>query len=353
MPGSSPDTNESVETAKPVEGAEPNADVKSPAEGSSPPEEKAEEAKGEKGDMLSAVKAALEPKEKAPDSEDSGSKEKPATEKPDADKDGEGDEGDGELTDEELSRLKGKTKKRIERLLADRTDLNKQVEAFKPKAEQFDKLVDWVRDNDLSTEEVNQVFDIAAAVKRGDFKTAYDQLAPIYRQLQAVLGEVLPDDLQQRINRGEIDEATAKRLVTAETGKSVAEQRAARQAKVDEERQARSANEAAVHAVKSAVTDWEKSKSTADPDWKLKQPLVQQAIELALHRNGFPKTAADAVKVADAALAEVNKTFTQLAPRKREVAPPVTDSASGRSQAAPKNMLEAVRLGVAKAHGTG
>lgn len=347
-------SDSSTETTVENDGAK-TPDVKDSSAGSSPPEAVAEKpdkgepaAKGEKGNILDAVKAALKPKEKAPASEETDSK--PA-EKPDAAKEGEGDKT-GELTPEEESQLKPRTKKRIDTLLADRAERDKTITELQPKAQQFDKLVEWVREADLSSEEVNQTFDIARNLKHGNFRAAFDAIAPIYRNLQAALGEVLPDDLQQRVARGEIDEATARRLATAETEKVIAERRLQRTTEVSRQQREQQATESYVNSVKTAVTEWESSKSKADPDWKLKQGLVTQAIELAIHRQGYPKTTADAVKIADAALAEVNKTFAQMAPRKKEVQA-VTDVASSRSTAVPKTMLEAAKAGLAKARAGG
>lgn len=351
-------SDSSTETTVENDGDKKTPDVKDSSAGSSPSEAAAEKtekvepaAKGEKGNILDAVKAALKPKEKAPASEDKDPKQPDPT-KPDAAKEGEGEEGDGDLTDEELSRLKPKTKKRIDTLLAERAERDKTITELQPKAQQFDKLVEWVREADLSQDEVNQLFDIGKNLKQGNLRAAYEQMTPVYENLRRALGEVLPDDLQQRVARGEIDEATAKRLATAETDKAIAQRQAQRTTETVNRQREQQATETHVNAVKTAVTEWENSKAKADPDWKLKQGLVTQAIELAVHRQGFPKTTADAVKMSEAALAEVNKTFAQMSPRKKEVQA-VTDVASSRSTAVPKTMLEAAKAGLAKAQSRG
>jgi len=338
-PDSSPDAG-SADTAKP---SEPVNDVKSSEP--SPAEATVEKTdKGETGDMLSAVKAALKPKETAPSSKETDSK--PEADATDA-KEGETDEPESDdLTDEELAKLKPKTKKRIDTLLADRADREKTIETLKPKAEQFEKLVDWVKEADLSSEEVNNIFDFGKTMKSSPRK-AYEQIKPIFEQWQRMFGDVLPDDLAQRVRLGEIQEPDARALATARTERVISERNATKATEQDAERRQTEANTAHVRAVQDTVTAWESSKAKADPDWKTKQDLVMREIKLAIHEQGYPKTTADAVKIANEALVEVDKTFARLQPRKAEVKS-VTDVASTHAHARPKSMLEAARAGLAR-----
>lgn len=313
-------------------------------------------AKADKGDkpkdMLTAVKAALSKTEKAPASEDTKDSKSEPAKTDDAKKEGEAAEGDeDDLTDEDLNRLKPKTKKRIDTLLADRAERDQQIGALKPKAEQFDKLVTWVRDADLNTDEVNNLFAIGKDLKSGNLRAAYDRIKPVFDNLQQALGHVLPTDLETRVKQGEISEPDARALATARATAVVAETNAKRTRELDEKRQQDAQSQTHITAVQGAVTEWETSKEKADPDWKLKQPQVTREIKLAILEQGYPKTTADAVKIAEAALAEVDKTFSRLTPKRKEVTPVTDVSASSRAAAAPKTMLEAARRGLAKAAG--
>jgi hypothetical protein len=204
-----------------------------------------------------------------------------------------------------------------------------------------------VQEAGLETQEINTLFDIGKALKTGELRKAHDLIKPVFDSLQQALGHVLPNDLDVRVKQGEISEADARALATARADAAVARTNADRVQQAEAKRQKETQNQTHVAAVQSAVTEWETSKAKADPDWKLKQPLVTQAIELAIHRQGYPKTTADAVKISETALAEVNKTFGQLAPRKQEVKP-VAGTASSAATSAPKTMLEAARRGLAK-----
>lgn len=331
-------------------------DVKDPAAESSPADEGAQgsDEQGDHPDMLSAVKAALDPeKEEPPASGDEGDS---TSSDPKSEKEGSGeesdedDEGDDELTDEELARLKPRTQKRIQRLLADRSERDQQIAEFQPKAEQFDRMVSWIQDAELTTQDVNLLFDVGKDLRQGNLRQAYEKIAPIYGQLQQALGETLPDDLQQRVSRGEIDQASAQRLAAAEADRTLATQQAERVQQRQQADQQRQAQESHVTAVKDAITTWEGNKSQSDPDWKLKQRQVSQAIQLAIHTDGFPKTVQDAVNMAEAAATQVDKDLRQFMPKKREVVPP-PDAGSSRTEVQPKSMLDAAKAGLAAARG--
>lgn len=325
-------------------------------DGQDPAESSPAEDKGAKGDMLSAVKAALEPKaEKTPASDEPGSKseEDPAK---DAKKDGAeaGTESD-DLTEDELAQVSKKTRKRIETLVRERTDRDRQIVELQPKAEQFEKITRFVDDAGLSKDEVNQGFAIMADLKtRPD--QAYERLKPIMKQLAAMFGEGdLPDDLQQDVNFGRITEARARELVVARSRSTISNETLQRTE--DQQRQQREAadHKANVDDVSNAVSDWERSKEKSDPSWKLKQPRVMELVELEIVRRQRTKpeyfpTKAEALEFSKAALEKVEKEFKSLAPRPKAInASP--DAGSTRSTAAPKTMLEAARVGLANAAG--
>ena len=345
-PRSSPD-NDKVELDQvdtPVDKVETDAETSAE---SSPAE------KGEKGDMLSAVKAALEPKEKSPASDEPGSKpdEQTAT---DAKKEGDAAAGESDdLTEEDLARLKPKTRKRIETLTAEVKDRDTKLAEISPKAENFEKIQRFVDDAGLSKDDVNQGFDVMRNLKNDPLK-AYEQLKPIFAQLQQIAGEVLPPDLQGEVDQGRLTEAHARELTLARSRAAVNGQRLERVETTTRAQQQRQEFEQTVDGVASAVTAWENSTSKGDPDWKLKQPRIQELVELEIMRKQrtqpdyFPSKD-EAIAMSKQALKTVESELKRFAPQRRQVTTPDPDAGSSRSVAAPKNMLEAVKIGLAKA----
>lgn len=343
MTVSPPDTKTDVSDA-PVDDVKTDAVV--PAD-SSPAD------KGSEGDMLTAVKAALEPKtEKTPDSEEQGSK--PETKADDATvKDG-AEDGDGsdDLNEEELARLRPKTRKRIENLLGNVHARDAEIADLTPKAQQFEKISRFVEDAGLTKDEVNQGFSVMANLKNDPLK-AYQELKPIFAQLQQIAGEVLTEDLQQAVNRGEITEGHARELALTRSRASINDRRLETTNQRRTEQDERDRNEAHVNDVAGKVTEWERSAGKNDPDWKLKAPRIQELVELELMRQQradpkFFPNAEQAIKMSKDALEKVNAEMKRLAPQRRAIAP-VTDVASSRSVASPTSMLDAVKAGLERA----
>lgn len=347
-PKSSPD-NDTVAEAKidaPVDQVKTDVEVadSSPAE------------KGEKGDLFTAVKAALEPKtEKSPDSDTQGSKpeESPVA---DAKKDG-ADEGEDtdDLTEEELARLRPKTRKRIDNLLKERSDRDARIAELDPKAQNFEKIQRFVDNAGLSKDEVNQGFDVMANLRNDPLK-AYEQLKPIFAQLQQMAGEVLSPDLQQAVEQGQLTEAHARELALTRSRASVNERRLTETEQRQQATAQREASEANINDVAGAVTEWEKTTSKNDPDWKLKQPRIQVLVENEILRKQardpayFPSKD-EALKMSKDALAAVETEFKRIAPQRRSISTPGADAGSSPSTPVPKTMLEAAQAGLARARG--
>jgi len=358
MPGSSPeDKVESgeaavAETKVDVVQTEPNADAKQPVESSTA------EPQDAKGDLLSRVKAALDPtKEKSSASETEGSKAD------NADKPAEGGEqakAADDLTPEELARLKPKTRARIENLTADKVNLKRQldelepkarrVDELEPKAASYDQLVRYVEEAGLSKDEVNQGFDVMRDLKTNPLK-AYETLRPIMDQLEGLVGVRLPEDLQQAVNQGQITEAHARDLARSKSAAALATQQVQQRDTREQTLKQQQDFETQQTQVSDAVAKWESSKAGSDPDWKQKQARVMQLVELeTLKRErqdrNFRWTPEDAVKFADKALSDVNDEFKRLAPKPKAVTP-ITDVASSRSMSKPANAVEAAKRALA------
>lgn len=349
-PKSSPDKEIETEIEKPdtpVEAPQPDAE---PAESSN--------AEGEKGDLLTRVKAALDKtKEKSPASDEPGSssEEPPA---PAAKKEGEGEEGKtGDLTEEELARLKPKTRERIETLTREVKDRDTKLADLTPKAEKFDQIQRFVDDAGLSKDDVNSGFDVMRNLKQDPFK-AYAQLRPIMDQLESIVGVRLPDELQSEVNQGRITEAHARELARSRGQASVTRQQLDRTTQIQEANQRRQVIENQVNDVAGAVTEWEKSTGKNDPDWKLKQPRITELVELEVMRRQakdptyFPSKE-EAIAISKDALKKVEADFKALRPARRSVSTtPSADAGSTRTAAAaPKSMLEAAKLGLQRAAG--
>lgn len=345
MPGSSPEDTSEVETE--VETKPDTADVKvDPAESSSA------EPKGEKPDLLSAVKAALKPADASPAAKTEGSE--PAKDAAALDKDADKATEADDLTEEELARLKPKTQKRIENLTAARRERDGKIAELEPKAQQFEKMQRFISDARLSIPEVNDGFEVMRLLKNDPLK-AWERLEPIFNQLQLMVGKVLPEDLQTAVNEGRLTEDHARELATTRSRAAVSTAQVQQRDRDDQDKQRQQSFKEHQTRVGTAVSEWEKSKAGSDPEWKLKQSRVMEIVRLeTLEREradeNFVWTPEDAVKFANTALDRVTKELKQFNPKPKAVTP-ITDVASTRSVAKPKNAFEAAKLALASAAG--
>ena len=102
------------------------------------------------------------------------------------------------------------------------------------------------------------------------------------------------------------------------------------------------------------MDQWAKTKATSDPDWKLKQPLVAEQLELEIRRlgpTGFPQTGADSIALVEKSLLAVENRMKSFAPKPQQIRPITGQAASSRSTPAPKDAVEAARFALRAMNG--
>jgi hypothetical protein len=294
--------------------------------------------------MLDAVNAALKPKEDSPPSQTSDPAAKADPEDPLKAEAAEGEDED--LADDEFRKLGHKVQRRIKSFTKKLEAKDAEIGGLKPKATEYDKIVSNLTRSGLTSEDFSNLMEIGGLMVQAPDK-ALARLMPVVRHLQEQVGEILPDELQERVRQGYLTEADAKAL-----NRSTADaQRLREQAERETERQktekeTRERDELVTSAL-GAVESWEKQKASKDPDWHLKRTEVAEQVELAIVREAqkrksayFP-TAEESVKLAEKALEIVNGRLKHLKPKPEE-RKPVNGSTSSRSKPAAKTTLDAI-----------
>lgn len=287
--------------------------------------------------MLDAVTTALKPKsnEGSPSSEPG----KVTASEPKAEAEQTSAKAEANLAPEDLARLSMKANVRYRALVGQRDEAEAKAKELEPKAAQYDLITRQIRETGLDKTDLNSGFEIMTALKKGDMFKARDLLVPIYEQVMRLTGGVMPKDLAEEARAGQITEARAHELAVA---RAAAEQHANRQAMAQRDSEARGAAELATSVV-DTVNAWEKAKAAIDPDWKLKSPEIMRAIELSLLKGNRPKSAQEAVAMAETALTEVSARLRSYRPAPKAIRAVVGGvGASSRNVAAPKNMLDIV-----------
>lgn len=318
--------DEELETTSATVSAEQDApvdlDAVEPGAGSSPaPEE------GEKFDLLSVVRSAV-----ATEAEDPAS---PAGQEQEADQpeaDASAQNAETPPDDEDFSDAPFSRHPRFRQLIAQRNH-------FREGAKQYEQIQAFLQTNGLSAEEAADVLTVRALMKQNPAE-AWKQLKPLVQQLLIDAGEILPADLRERVQRGEMSQAAATEFNRLRAAQSSGQRAQEMQSQI----QAQQAEQARVASISQTVATWEQATRARDPDFDKKSEALQKEVLWLQRRDGMPKTADDARKMVEAAYASVTK---QLAPKtqKQPVRPVVGGrSASGNPSAAPKSMLDVVQM---------
>jgi hypothetical protein len=304
--------------------------------------------KGEtKETLLEAVMKAVKP--------DDGSEE--GTETPPASETAEGPKTDAQTgerkgpdlskdpTPEELQSYKQDTRKRIEQLLSERN-------SFRAEADVTRTLREFLVVNDIAREDFQLTLDLAAAMRRGDFKTFLEGIGPYVQLATQALGITLPTDLQSEVQTGRVSYDAAAQMSRDRYARALAEQRAGRATQVLTNQQTQQQQAQFARSIEHSVTEWENTVRQADPDYARKEATVQNFLWAVVREQGPPQSPEHAVQIAREAYARANNTLRAFAPQLRGTRPvpsSVNRSGAPTARAEPKTMTEAALLGLERA----
>lgn len=277
--------------------------------------------------MLDAVEAVLNKK----GSEASPAEEGSSSDKPEKAQDGKAEDGEDDLsddpTDEELEKYHSRTRQRIKKLVNQRNEFKAEVDELRGPAEGFERLNKFVAEQNLSVDEVNIGLDIMALM-RNDPHRAHEKLRPYWTALQEIVGNILPTDLQQAVDGGEISEKFARETAASRSKAAVADdQRKRVETRVTQTEQYRQHTDA-TNAMVTAVSEWEtKTWAPSDPNYNVLKARVAKEIKLDLFERQasgqpLPRTAAQAVEHARSIKDRVVQEMGQFMPRRQESKPP-------------------------------
>lgn len=313
------------------------ADGPEPGEGS-------DDAKGPQT-LLEAVEAAVKPTEDADPSPAEGKKDATdQADKPDADAakdDADGkkaDDKDGDKADDEPPPFHEHP--RWKKLNEEKSALEKENAGFKEASGAIDRLESFMTEQNLSTEDFNQLLHIGSLVKN-DPKAALEALTPLVIQLQEVTGNTVPADIQQAIDQGHVTEDYGRQLAVARATTTLTQVQADRSNhRLETEQQT-----TAVNALGAAASTWENEWQASDPDYPAKADRVREKIELAIHRGDVaPQNAQDVRAMCEKFKAEVETELRSLLPKPKAVAASPTSTTGGGPSTGPtpKNLFEVI-----------
>ena len=319
-----------------------NSDVKETVSDASTGSEQ-DKGQDTQGSIADAVTAAL--KSPAKDEDSPASKTQDQTTKAEDPDKAKAEELPEEVTEDELKDQKPKTRKRIEQLLGKVKSVSQERDTLAPKAAEYDKFATFVQNAKLSQEDVQTTFRLAALV-RNEPEKALEQLTPIYQQLQQLVGNVLPAELQERVRLGYISETDARELHRSRTSAKLANTRTEETRRETAEREENDRRTKLISDVSSAVSTWETAKKTSDPDWHLKADRIDQLVRLEVYEKGYPQNPKAGVEMIEKIYDTVTKELRKFSPKPQAKDPSKPGGSSASTVAEPKSLLDAVRIGL-------
>lgn len=228
---------------------------------------------------------------------------------------------------------------RFKELVREKNAFRADAQRHQRDAEQFRTVQDFMEQNGLVAEEAAELLIVGGLMKTNPAE-AWRRVKPVIQQLLIAAGEVLPEDLQGRVQRGEMSADAALEVSRARAGvQSVHATRSFEQQRADQQRQRETQT-----SLRAAAETWQAERERKDPNFAGKlEPLMDRVARLQ-RQEGVPNTPA-------AVRDQLNRAYQGLvASRPRTVvttpkpiAPVRGGQVAGTQRPQPETMLDIVR----------
>lgn len=235
--------------------------------------------------------------------------------------------------------------------------LIQEKNALQEDAVRYRNVQAFIDQNGLSGEEVAQGFDIMAKMKT-DPTAAFAALKPLFQEVAIAAGEILPDDLAQRV---------AKKELTRDAALELSRNRAALKARDfrDQFQQQNGQRQQQLehgNSLRSTAQNWLNDRRIKDPNFAAKETRLHEKIAFLHATEGKPrdeagvkaqlKKAYDAVNSEFAPAATVQRPGAPAAARRPATQKPAIRPVTGGTVASapahkPKSTMDAIQMVVA------
>lgn len=286
-------------------------------------------------DLLDVVRSAAEPEGKGEEEASETSTETPE----DGADEGEAEEQDGG-EDDDYADVPFNQHPRFQHLIRTRDKLKKDLEAANTDAQQYRNIENFLQTNNLSGQEAADGFEIMALMKANP-QEAWKRLQPIMQDLLVAAGEVLPNDLRQRVQTGEISQEAAVEISRQRARATTLET----QTQAQKEQWQRQQQEQAQAAIRDTISNWEQNRRLRDPNFGEKFDRLQREVAYLQRTEGMPSTPKG---VED----QLNRAYRSIAPAAKPAAQPTPQAkrpvvggqaASATAQPQPASVLDVIK----------
>lgn len=190
------------------------------------------------------------------------------------------DEGKATGADDEFANVPFNKHPRFQGLVRERN-------ALRVDAERYTNVQNFIDSHGLTAEEAADGLVIFGLMKT-DPVEAWKRAKPTIQKLLIAAGEALPDDLRERVAKGEMSSDAA--MEVSRSRASVQAVHASRS--FEQQRSQQREQQDAVNAITGAATAWETDRRQKDPNFEAKMQPLMDRVYILQRQEGIPNTPA-------------------------------------------------------------
>lgn len=220
-----------------------------------------------------------------------------------------------------------------------------KLKAAETDAQRYRNVETFIGEQGLSGDEAAELLQIGGLIKTNPVE-AWKRVLPTIQQLAIAAGEVLPEDLRQRVQAGEVSREVAmdlsrQRAVTQSlTAKQEWERTNSQQRQVVELQQ----------QIGSTVNSWESERRARDPNFEAKLPAIEREVAWIQSKEGKPRSVEGVREQLQRAYTAVSASFaapTPAAPKPATKRPVTGGQVNGNVRPEPTSTLDIIEQVVA------
>lgn len=253
-------------------------------------------------------------------------------------------EPDAAEAEDDYSNVPFNAHPRFKALVTQKNRYKSEIEVLKPDAERYRTVQAYIDAQGMDAEEAAELLEIGGLIKNNPVE-ALKRARPTIEKLLIAAGEILPQDLKQKVAEGVLTREAAQEVSRARAAlQSVQHSQQFQTQRGEQQREAERTG-----AIQSAVAEWEADRAKRDPNFAKKAPILMEKMQAAFFRGERPKDRAEAVAMLDRVYKDVNKLVPVAAAVPKTASRPVTGGqVAGTPQPKASSTLDVVEQVLAK-----
>lgn len=221
-----------------------------------------------------------------------------------------------------------------------------KLKAAEVDAVRYRNVDNFIASKGLTPQEAATLLEIGGQ-RKTDPVGAWKAVKPWVQQLLQDAGEILPDDLKQRVQSGELSADVATEISRNRAGLQSMEGRQQFEQQQAQQRQQHDQ----LTAFHAEIGSWEADRRTRDPNFDAKMPALQREVLWLQKSDGMPQTQVQVRAQLQKAYDNVSASFAPPRPTPKRVTPIVGGQVTATQPAKPKTSMEIIQAELAKRTG--